>query len=282
MTRYDGTAIQIKNPQIVNGVQTSTEIYNYFKLVGIEKPEARTILVRILNPKGAASQDRIIKATNSQNAVAAATLRSTEKIHRDIEQFFRSSGLFYDRRRKFYKNEGRLFAKIIGIPYLAQALMAIALRRPNDARARPSSLLKSDDQYRKVFSEQHPIRLYLICALIMRKVDEFVYLHKSIDRKDATNLRYYVAMLASIELTKHPQPKASQVAQMDVDSLSDGVIEKLLNEVNTVYKQMGAKDQIAKGPDLVKTLVSARVKSFTKAKKVAPVSSTKQASLSGM
>lgn len=130
--------------------------------------------------------------------------------------------------------------------------MAIALRRPNDARARPSSLLKSDDQYRKVFNEQHPIQLYLVCANLMRRVDEYLYNRPSLDRKDVTNLRYYVAMLAAMEVTRLPQPKASQVAALDLSKVTNEVIERLLLEAANVYEALGGNDQIAKDPNLQK------------------------------
>jgi hypothetical protein len=39
--------------------------------------------------------------------------------------------------------------------------MAIALQRPNDARAHPSSLLKRNEDYEKVFNRSYPIALYL-------------------------------------------------------------------------------------------------------------------------
>ena len=99
--RYDGSGVLVEDPQIVNGVQTSTEIFNYFQTLQKTKEDERTILVRVIAPRDEESQDRIIKATNSQNAVAAASLRSTDKIHRDIEQYFAISGLFYDRRKNF-------------------------------------------------------------------------------------------------------------------------------------------------------------------------------------
>ena len=59
---------------------------------------------------------------------------ATDKIQRDIEDYLKSRGLFYDRRKNFYKNSGKPRDVIIDIPYLAQAVMAILLRRPDTAR----------------------------------------------------------------------------------------------------------------------------------------------------
>ena len=165
-----GKTLTIKDPQIVNGLQTSTEVYNYCR-----DPNAanagRRILIRVMVPKEDESRDRIIKATNSQTVVPPSSLRATDRIHRDIEEYLRQRGLFYDRRKNHYKNEGKPRAKIVGIPYLAQAVMAIVLRQPDQARARPSSLLKRDEDYERVFSSSYPIELYYVCAEAMRRVE---------------------------------------------------------------------------------------------------------------
>ena len=151
--------LTIEDPQIVNGLQTSTEIHKYFSQYKTEGDQ-RNVLVRVIVPSHADSRDRIIKATNSQTAVPPASLRATGKIHRDIEEYLYPRGLYYDRRKNFYKNEGKPRDRIIGIPQLAQATMAIVLARPDNARARPSSLLKRDDDYEQVYNLAYPIALY--------------------------------------------------------------------------------------------------------------------------
>ena len=144
-----GKTLTIKDPQIVNGLQTSTEVFNYCKDADLSK-DGRKILVRVMVPNEDESRDRIIKATNSQTTVPPSSLRATDKIHRDIEEYLRQKGLYYDRRKNYYKNEGKPRDKIVGIPYLAQAVMAIVLQQPDQARARPSSLLKNDEDYGRV------------------------------------------------------------------------------------------------------------------------------------
>jgi hypothetical protein len=189
-----GKTLTLEDPQIVNGLQTSTEIFKSSAAVD----NSRNVLVRVIAAETTASQDKIIKATNSQTSIPVASLHATEKIHRDIEEFFKSYGFFYDRRKNFYKNEGKGPEKIISIPYLAQAVMAIALQRPDSARARPSSLLKEEDDYKRVFSEDHPIQLYAACALIIKRTDAFLRSDGvGLKKEDLTNLRFYVAMCAA-------------------------------------------------------------------------------------
>ena len=112
--------LKITYPEIVNGLQTSNEIFGYFsshpEAIGSEK---RHILVRVIVPKSEDSRDKIIFATNSQTAIPKASLRATDGIHRQIELYFRPRNLFYDRRKNYYKNQGIKVNQIVSVPFLA-------------------------------------------------------------------------------------------------------------------------------------------------------------------
>ncbi|MFQ5443199.1 MAG: AIPR family protein, partial [Nitrospinales bacterium] len=127
---HSGKTIHIDDPLIVNGLQTSFEIYKSFKEKMPEKDQ-RVLLVRIIVPPNSESCDKIIKATNSQTTIPSASLRATEPIHRNIEDFLKPNGIFYDRRKNYYKNQGQPLEKIIGIGRMAQAVISCLLKRPN-------------------------------------------------------------------------------------------------------------------------------------------------------
>ena len=113
--------LTVDDPPIVNGLQTSRVIFDT-----IEKgaTDDRTVLIRVIETTDQKTQDRIIKATNSQNRMQAASLRMTDQIHRDIEQTFKEEGLFYDRRKGLYKDQGRPIKKIISVNAVAQAVIS--------------------------------------------------------------------------------------------------------------------------------------------------------------
>lgn len=74
-SNHSGSTLHIENPLIVNGLQTSTEIFKYFQE---KKPneEERVLLVRVIVPRSVESHDRIIKATNSQTSIPPRLLKS--------------------------------------------------------------------------------------------------------------------------------------------------------------------------------------------------------------
>src|SRR5690606_4876942 len=51
--------LQIEEPQIVNGLQTSFEIYNYFKINKVEQ-DTRNVLVRVVKTKDEKSRLKVI------------------------------------------------------------------------------------------------------------------------------------------------------------------------------------------------------------------------------
>jgi hypothetical protein len=254
-----GKTITIETPRVVNGLQTSTEIHESFRARHDEE-DSRHVLVRIIVPESDESRDRIIRATNDQTAVPSWALRATDPLQRHIEEYFRASDLYYDRRKNYYKNQGQPAHKIISIPYLGQAVMAIALGEPNNARARPSSLIKSDDDYVRVFSPDYPIDVYLRVVKWMRRVDEFLSA-KGLPSAERNNLKYHLAYFAvAAQIASEPSPATLATASVD---LTDGHLESCLEEVTSIFEQVSkvggqqrTHDQVAKGNQIVPALTA--------------------------
>lgn len=244
-----GKALNLEDPQVVNGLQTSTEIFNYFRCSNTEGDE-RNLLVRVIVPREADSRDRIIKATNSQTYIPPASLRATDKIQRDIEEYLKPFGLYYDRRKNFYKNEGRPIENIVSIPLMAQAAMSIILRRPDAARARPSSLLNSDADYDDLFDVSHPIQIYRLCVVILRKV-EAVAREMGIAAKERNNIKFYAAMFAAAMACQKAQPTVQDLCLLKPEAFGNAEIGASLVSILAEYQDLGGTDQIAKGPLLL-------------------------------
>jgi hypothetical protein len=251
----NGDTVTVENPQIVNGLQTSTQIARHFETAGGE--DDRNVMVKIVSSEVEETRDKIIKATNSQNAVQPATLRATDKVQRDIEETLKSSGLYYDRRKNFYKNEGKPADKIISIPLMAQAVMSVILGRPDTARARPSSLIKDNIVYSQVFSESHPISMYSHAAELIRTVDRVLKSRSELSARDRSNLRFYVLFWLTCTLTGKTSPGPADLVKIDVKAVGDPMVEAAADEIWKIYDQLGATDQIAKGPELRRGAINA-------------------------
>ncbi len=253
-SQFGGKTLQIISPQIVNGLQTSEEIYKYFKDLEDPSNDERNVLVRVIIPTRPEICDRIIKATNSQTTIPTASLRATDPIHKNIEDFLKPHGFYYDRRKNYYKNEKKPIGKIISISYLAQAVMSIVLRKPDYARARPSSLMKKDDDYKEIFNSEYPIQLYLQCVKIIKSMENFLR-QQDISLKHANNIKFHLAMFSALLLAKDNQLDPDKLATLSLSTLNDNFIEICYNEVCTIYKNLGASDQVAKNRNFAEKLI---------------------------
>jgi len=189
ITPITDSRLRINNLQIVNGLQTSFCIYNYLKNnSGNLENEKRSVLVKIIKVTDETISDKIIKCTSSQTAVRSAELRATDKYQRDIENNFLANELYYNRRKNYYKNQGKPRAKMYGIANTAQYVEAILFASPSSARNNPTSLLKKDINYNKIFNEENDINIYRQCCIIFSNVKKVV---KTISRdKDLIKEKY--------------------------------------------------------------------------------------------
>lgn len=254
-----GKMLTIEEPQIVNGLQTSHEIYEYFSQFEKISEDNRRILVRVINAQDEEARDRIIRATNSQTAIPPASLRSADEVHRNIEDFLKANGYFYDRKKNHYKNEGKPVSKIISIPFLAQAMISIVLQKPNSARARPSTLINSEVDYKQIYSLDMPIDVYLKTVQIMKAVE--IYLRSGacpieLERRDITNIKFYIAMVVACKITHSSTDIAGKLSELPRVVISDEALNAAFEIVWQKYQLLGGSDQVAKGTELVKSIKS--------------------------
>ena len=136
--------LQIVNPEIVNGLQTSMEIYNYFSenREALES-EKRSILLRIIVPDNEESRDQIIFATNNQTNIPKATLRVTDPIHLQIEMYLRVEDYFTIGEKIIIKIRDISLRRLLGYLFLHNVLLQFP-EKPDYARARPSTLLNDE------------------------------------------------------------------------------------------------------------------------------------------
>jgi hypothetical protein len=126
--------------------------------------------------------------------------------------------------------------------------MAILLRRPNDARARPSSLLKDDKDYASVFNEDYLIDVYLACARVIRAVEEFLKEPEAqAEPRDRNNLRFYVALAAVQIALADGAPRADRVRTLGTQAIPRGALVHATQAVKAEYEGLGGGDTVAKG-----------------------------------
>ena len=254
---YNGNYIQMKNPEIVNGLQTSRTVHEYFTTAPKSPSDQRRLLVRIIvlsDDDEIDSRREVITATNSHTAVKVAELRSLEKIHFDIETVLSSHDppVYYERRKKYYRNVRPRIPvnQIVSVTRLTQSVIATLLCQPDDAKARPSDYLQIDsqDKYERVFNPDYPLELYYFSALLFVKVDRFMKNDERYSRHSRNvrlSLRYHVmthlALMYGDPKRDGLRKRASRIAELDVSGIQDYLISDSVSIVLQLYLRINRR-----------------------------------------
>lgn len=251
-TLVNNRELQIVNPEIVNGLQTSMEIYNYFSenRDALEE-EKRSVLLRIIVPENEESRDQIIFATNNQTNIPKATLRVTDPIHLQIEMYFKSRGLFYDRRKNYYKNQGRKPAEIVGVSFLAQCLITIFLKKPDYARARPSTLLNDEKTYNELYEKNSDLEVFYRVAVLGKRIQKNVKGMSEYTQAEKSDILYYVLYAVIAYRLNEKNIKPVDIKNLEMDSITDEIIADIRDKVYEIYKQHGGNGRVAKSAEFI-------------------------------
>ena len=174
----------------------------------------------------------------------------------DIEDRLLLYNLYYDRRKGEHRYQRRPISRIVSMPELGKAAIAIILRRPNDARARPGSVLNNDTTYTQMFHEDFDRDLYVVCVLLDRAVRERLK-ETDLGADVRADIRYHVATAVACDLAGKATPKIDEIVKL-MSVAQAGVPNALINEwrdeVLKIYEELGGTDKVAKGPEMVERL----------------------------
>ncbi|MBC8994026.1 AIPR family protein [Micromonospora chalcea] len=231
--------LELKSPQIVNGLQTSTEIYK--RRSSNYADDNRSVLVKVIEAQDNAARERIIRATNSQTAFGPSTLRATDQVQRQIEEYLGGKGLYYERRRRYYFNQGMPVDKIVSIDQMGQAVLSVLVQAPHIARSSPSTIF---DQgiYEKVFTPDRQLPIYYACVKILRAAGDFLVVDGGIGIVE--DYQYHLAMLLGMVLTGREQPEPQDVAALADADFSTGVAREMLRIIQNEYERANRSKRV--------------------------------------
>ena len=242
-------------PAVVNGLQTSNEIFRYYQAHPEKLAiEVRNILVRIIVPENEDSRDRIILATNNQTIIPKSSLRANDPIHCQIEMYLKGKGLYYDRRKNYYKNQGKKSSDIISVSFLSQCMISLLLHKPDYARARPSTLLTNDDTYRELYIDNQDLDVFYHAAKLGRMIDSYLKQSNLYTLAQINDLLFYVLYCSVVCKVGKTNLSAQDIKSLDMNSFSRDYLLDIARRTFSCYTEIGGTSKIAKGPELIKLL----------------------------
>jgi hypothetical protein len=232
-----GKAIQLHDVQIVNGLQTTQSIHNYFKIEGA-KANDRCVLVKVIISEDESVRDAIIQATNNQSQVELASLNATDKIQRDIEDILERHDWYYERRKNYYKNIGKPPERFVTPILLAVSLVSILKKAPHRAGQLKTRFMRNPASYEAIFSDKHPIDLWPKLAGIMKCVE--IEMINSIPRLNASghrtigNWRGAVALCALAKIFCTFKFDQRSILDFDLSKLTSELVENIFSKLRSL------------------------------------------------
>lgn len=229
-----GNSISIQNVQIVNGLQTSESIYNYFATKGAVS-DLRSVLVKILITNDLNTSKSIIYATNNQTNVNVTALRATDKLQQDIEDILRTHGIYYERRTNYYQNQGVQEENIITPLALAAGYVCLLYKSPFIATTLKQKFMRNDFKYGQVFSPNTNLNVWYPIAYLLKKTDEILTeLRPRVVNKTVRYLKNYRHIILFLTLSRLLGTFAfseKDLIEFDLSKYSKKEIETSINDM---------------------------------------------------
>lgn len=172
-----GKTMTISDVQIVNGLQTSESIFNYFSGRVTGSPidsDSRSVLIKILISSNKQINDKIIYATNNQTNVNMTALRATDKVQIDIEDILKSNHIYYERKTNYYQNQGIPTSSIITPLSLAAGYISLIYKNPLVATSLKQRFMRDNIKYEKIFSASTDLKVWVSIAQLQLNTDAYL------------------------------------------------------------------------------------------------------------
>lgn len=235
--------IYIENPQIVNGLQTSYSIFNFFKLNPDKlESEDRKLFIKFLEfkEKIVDQELNVIVATNRQNEIRDKDIRANDTVQITIEKFLKDKQKYYQRKDKYYTNRGVSSKDVIKLDEMSKYINTIYLKDPSGTRNNPGKLTK-DVKYKTIFKigdDQQDFNRYWIAYKLYEKVSnknkgDFIY---SGEQFPKINFIHHIVFITIIQLlgnkTDYTHDDLKNIIDLDIIDLnlneSYATLEKIM------------------------------------------------------
>jgi hypothetical protein len=186
----------------------------------------------VIEVEESSRRERIIRATNSQTPFGPSTLRATDKVQRQIEEYLAERGLFYERRRRYYFNQNKPLDRIVSIDEMGQAVLSVLVQTPHIARTSPGKIFDADI-YEQAFQSSWDLATYAACINILRSAGDYLVVKEGLSVVD--DYRYHLAMLLGMALTGKEAPNPKDIALLQDQSFANTLAGELVALIKDEY-----------------------------------------------
>ena len=146
----------------------------------------------------------------------------------------------------YYKNQKKKTSEIVTVSFLAQCLISILLKKPDFARARPSTLLSDDETYSHLYASGNKLEAYYRTARLGKIVQENLAKTVNISFAERSDLLFYLLYAVASTVLGKKQIYFSDMESFPLESVSDQLIDNIKYPIFNKYKELGGNGRVAK------------------------------------
>lgn len=246
VTSLGANMYELSDFQIVNGCQTSNEIFNC-------KEYASDIFVpiKIIYTTNSDIISHIVKATNRQSPVPEEAFVALDKYHKELQLLFNEYSkempleMFYERRSgedDDIKDKKGSY-QVVTLHGMIRAFESVYRQKPNVVHGtNPANILRSQNGH--LFCKNHKPESYYLASYLFVK---FVYMQqKGLFSKHDYIFRFYTIMVA----------RALMVKRMDVPDLNSNEIDKENKKIIAILKTDEADAYFIKAKKIIEEVMN--------------------------
>jgi len=158
-------------PRIINGCQTTNELFKKYKDSSDEKSiDEIEVVAKIISTDDNDLKKMIIYAANNQNSIDR-DLQSLNEFHEKIETYFlgkeeKNFHLYFERLRGQHANIIPPYSKI-NIETLARVFISVFLKKPHEMKSNAISVIEKFQKEGKIFNSSHDKpNQYYYCSVL--------------------------------------------------------------------------------------------------------------------
>lgn len=208
LEQLGGNNFELRDFQIVNGCQTSYELFNkkdeiqsFPDTTGGSEGNSLDVPVKLIHTDDPEVIAQIVRATNRQSPVAEEAFIALSDYQKDLEDTFERYSetmpikIFYERRSGEFENEELLKYQRVTLHQMIRTITSVYFQDAYvTVNNNPANTLRGRSN--KLFQKEHPFEIYYISAYLWALLNHLHEEHKINGIKG--DLRYYTIMVARI------------------------------------------------------------------------------------
>lgn len=149
------------------------------------------------------------------------------------------------------KNQKKKSIDIISVSFLAQCLISLILRKPDFARARPSTLLTDEETYKFLYEDNQDLEAYYKAARIGRNVQNILKSNANMLNTEINDILFYVIYAVVAQRMEKRELTFEDIKVLDIESITDEDIISVADKIYARYKELGGDSRIVKSKTFI-------------------------------